>query len=45
MNKELNVELLKLAGFEGEELEKFLPDWMFTAEVVGLDDKGYPPCG
>lgn len=39
MAKELNIELLKLAGFEGDELEAFLPDWEFTAEIMGLDDE------
>lgn len=38
MANNLNVKLLELAGFEGEELEKFLPDWIFTAELMGLDE-------
>lgn len=38
-NKELNIELLKLAGFEGDEVEAVLPDWLLTAERVGLSDE------
>jgi len=38
MNKEINIELLKLAGFEGSELDAFLPDWLMAVEKVGLTD-------
>lgn len=39
MARDINVELLKLAGFEGDELEKFLSDWLFTIEKVGLSEE------
>lgn len=38
MNKEMNIELLKIAGFEGSELDAFLPDWLMAVEKVGLTD-------
>lgn len=37
-NKEINIELLKLAAFSDEEIEQFLPDWMKAVEAVGLND-------
>lgn len=39
MNKEMNIELLKIAGFEGPEVDAFLPDWLFAVEKVGLTDE------
>ena len=39
MNRELNIKLLELTGFESEEIEQILPDWLFTAEAVGLNDE------
>ena len=39
-DKVINVELLKLAGFEEEEeIQAFLPDWLMTTERVGLSDE------
>lgn len=38
-NVELNRKLLEMAGFEGEELDRFLPDWLFATEEVGLNDE------
>jgi benzoyl-CoA reductase/2-hydroxyglutaryl-CoA dehydratase subunit BcrC/BadD/HgdB len=38
MSRDVNRELLILAGFEGEELENFLPDWLSTVEKVGLTE-------
>lgn len=38
-NRELNIELLKLAGFEGEDLEEILPDWLKAVDAVGLSDE------
>ena len=39
MERDLNRELLKLAAFEGDELEAFLPQWLETAERVKIDDE------
>ncbi len=39
MDKDINRKLLELTGFEGEELEKILPEWRAAAEVVGLTDE------
>lgn len=39
MNKEMNIELLKLAGFEGPELDAFLPDWLKAVEIIGMSDE------
>lgn len=38
-NKELNIELLKLAGFEGDEVEEFLPGWLKAVDMVGFSDE------
>ena len=38
-NRDYNVKLLEMAGFEGDELEAFLPDWMAATEIVGLTDE------
>ena len=37
-DKDLNRELLKIAGFEGDEIEAILPDWMMCSECVKLND-------
>lgn len=37
-NVELNKKLLEMAGFEGNEVDKILPDWLFTIDAVGLSD-------
>ncbi len=39
MARDLNVELLKIAGFEGEQIDQFLPDWIYTMDIIGLDEK------
>lgn len=38
-NRELNIEFLKLAGFEGEEIEEFLPGWLKAIEILGFSDE------
>lgn len=38
-NKDLNRELLKLAGFEGDEVDAILDDWMLCTERVKLNDE------
>ena len=38
-NAELNRKLLELAGFEGDEVDEILEDWLFTVEAVGLSDE------
>ena len=38
MARDVNRELLELAAFEGEELEKFYPIWVKTAEKLQLTD-------
>ena len=37
--KEINSRFLELAGFEGEELDAILPDWLMCADVLGLSDE------
>ncbi len=37
-NLEYNKKLLEMAAFEGEELEKFMPEWINATEIVGLTD-------
>ena len=39
MERDINRELLELAAFEGEELEKFYPIWLKTAEKLYLTDE------
>ena len=39
MARDVNRELLVLAGFESEELEQFLPVWLDTCEKVGLSEE------
>lgn len=39
MARDINRELLELAAFEGEELEKFYPIWKKTAERMALTDE------
>ena len=34
--KEINTRYLELAGFEGEELDAILPDWLAAADAMGL---------
>ena len=36
--RDINRELLQLAGFEGEDLENFLPRWLETAKALQLTD-------
>ncbi len=38
-NVELNKKLLEIAGFEGNEVDEILNDWLFTIEEVGLTDE------
>lgn len=38
-NVELNKKLLELAGFEGNEVDEILDDWLFTMDVIGLSDE------
>lgn len=38
MARDIHRELLELAAFEGEELEKILPDWKMAAQRSGLSD-------
>lgn len=37
--RDINRELLQLAGFEGEDLENFLPRWLETAKALQLTDE------
>ncbi|MGI6025979.1 MAG: hypothetical protein ACOX7G_03330 [Candidatus Scatomorpha sp.] len=37
--KEINSKYLELAGFEGEELDAILPDWLAAADAMGLSDE------
>lgn len=38
-NIEVHKKLLEIAGFEGEQIDEFLPDWLFTVDIVGLTDE------
>ena len=38
-DKVLNIRFLELMGFEGEELDAILPDWLYTVEHLGLTDE------
>ncbi len=38
-NKEINSKFLELMGFEGEELDKIMPDWIYSVERIGLSDE------
>jgi Benzoyl-CoA reductase/2-hydroxyglutaryl-CoA dehydratase subunit, BcrC/BadD/HgdB len=38
-DKEINRKLLEIAGFEGDELEAFLPGWMESVEIIGMTDE------
>ena len=38
MSRDVNRELLEMAAFEGEELEKFLPVWLEAVDRVGLKE-------
>lgn len=38
-NKELNLQFLNLAGFEGDEAVEFLPQWLEAMEILGLTDE------
>jgi len=38
-DREINRRMLELAGFEKDELEAILPDWLMTVERVGLTDE------
>lgn len=38
-DKVLNARFLELMGFEGEELDAIMPDWLYTAEHLGLTDE------
>ncbi|MCJ7836341.1 2-hydroxyacyl-CoA dehydratase family protein [Cuneatibacter sp. NSJ-177] len=39
MPRDVNRELLELAEFHGEELEKIYPQWKYTADRMGLSDE------
>lgn len=39
MERDINRELLRLAAFDDDELEEFLPKWKITAEKVRLSDE------
>lgn len=38
-DKVLNTKFLELMGFEGEELDEIMPDWLYTVEHLGLTDE------
>lgn len=38
-DKNINIKLLKLCGFEDDEIDGLLQDWIFTVEKVGLSDE------
>lgn len=38
MNSDIHRKFLKLLGWEGEELEAFLPEWLHAAEYLHLSD-------
>lgn len=38
MTEDVHRKFLRLLGWEGERLEAFLPDWLKTAEFLGLSD-------
>jgi len=38
MREDIHREFLGLLGWQGEELERFLPDWRRTADYLGLTD-------
>lgn len=38
-NTEINKKLLEIAGFEPDEIEALMPDWLLTVERVGLSDE------
>ena len=39
-DKDIHIELLKLAGFEeDEDIQAFLPDWLMTTERMKLSDE------
>lgn len=38
-DKTLNTKFLELTGFEGQELEDILPDWLYTVDALGLTDE------
>ena len=38
-DKVLNTRFLELMGFEGEELDAIMPDWLYTVEHLGLTDE------
>lgn len=39
LNKEINIELLKLTGFTEEEIPEFLPEWLKATEIIGMTDE------
>lgn len=39
MSSNPHIDFLKLLGWEGEELEKFLPQWLHAADYLGLKDE------
>ena len=39
MSRDLNREILELLGFEGEELDAFMPDWLIARERCLLNDE------
>jgi len=38
-NIELHKKFLEVAGFEGEQIDEFMPDWLYTLDVIGLTDE------
>ena len=38
MSRDLNREVLELLGFEGEQIDEFMPQWLITRERCLLDD-------
>ena len=39
MGKDIHEDFLKLVGFEGDEIPKFLPEWRLAAEKLGLTEE------
>ena len=39
MENDINRRFLQMLGWEGEELESFIPDWELAAKFLSLTDK------
>ena len=39
MNNSAHVKFLEMLGWEGEELQEFLPEWLRAAKLLGLSDR------